>query len=347
MKQKPKPKTHNPDMRTILNHILPLILLIALVFVSCKQGTPDENISKKGPEGNRIVETGELAAVNSRSFVMQRYGRHWYSMKITGILNHGAEVKAGDSIIQLDPTEVNKYILDRESQLETQLAVLEKLHVDQQNRQQELDSRLKTETATFDLKKLELQASQFETERLRKIKELEFKQAQISLNKIKSQIEHNRKIASYTLKIERIKKQRLEEEIRTAKQILPSLTLRTPISGIFQIAWNNRTRSFVKIGDEIHQGNFLGNVPDLTWMKVNTTVNETDFLRVKTGQQVIVRLDALPDVKFEGEVAFVGKLCRPKSENSRQKVFEVEVNILKPDNRLKPGMTVSCEFIEK
>lgn len=334
-------------MRTYSTTILPALLLILLMFASCNKGAQQENAGNKNTEGNRIVETGELAAVNSRSFVMQRYGRHWYSMKITGILDHGAEVKAGDSIIQLDPTEVNKYILDRESQLETQLAVIEKLHVDQQNREQELESRLKSETASFDLKKLELQASQFETERIRKIKELEFRQAQLSLNKIKSQLEHNRKIASYTFKIERIKKQRLEEEISTAKQILPTLTIRTPISGIFQIAWNNRTRSFVKIGDEIHQGNFLGNVPDLTWMKVNTTVNETDFLRIKTGQKVWVRLDALPDVKFRGEVAYMSKLCRPKNENSKQKVFEVEVNILKPDSRLKPGMTVSCEFIEK
>jgi HlyD family secretion protein len=32
--------------------------------------------------------------------------------------------------------------------------------------------------------------------------------------------------------------------------------------------------------------------------------------------------------------------------NSRQKVFDVEVNVLKSDARLKPGMTVSCEFIQ-
>ncbi len=334
-------------MCTSSTPILSAFLLILITFASCNKITQQENSGTTDIKGNRIVETGELAAVNSRSFVMQRYGRRWFSKKITGILDHGAEVKAGDSIIQLDPTEVNKFILERESQLETQLAVIEKLQVDQHNRQQELDSRLKSETASFDLKKLELQASQFESERIRKIKELEFKQAQLSLNKIKNQLEHNRIIASYTFKIERIKKQRMEEEIRIAKQILPSLTIRTPISGIFQIAWNNRTRSYVKIGDEIHQGNFMGNVPDLTWMKVNTTVNETDFLRIKTGQKVWVRLDALPDVKFEGEVAYMSKLCRPKNENSRQKVFEVEVRILKSDSRLRPGMTVSCEFLEK
>jgi len=46
-----------------------------------------------------------------------------------------------------------------------------------------------------------------------------------------------------------------------------------------------------------------------------------------------------------GEVTYIEKLCHLKNPKSRQKVFEVEVKILKPDERLKPGMTVSCEFI--
>jgi hypothetical protein len=60
---------------------------------------------------------------------------------------------------------------------------------------------------------------------------------------------------------------------------------------------------------------------------------------------VVVRLDALPQVSFKGEVAYVGKLCRLKERNSKQKGFDVEVKLLEPDERLKPGMTVSCEVI--
>ncbi|MBV5343024.1 hypothetical protein JZU68_05250, partial [bacterium] len=72
-----------------------------------------------------------------------------------------------------------------------------------------------------------------------------------------------------------------------------------------------------------------------------------DFLHVKLGQKVKVRLDALPKVVFNGEVSHVGKLCRLKDEKSKQKVFDVEVKMLVSDERLKPGMTVSCEYIEK
>jgi multidrug resistance efflux pump len=101
----------------------------------------------------------------------------------------------------------------------------------------------------------------------------------------------------------------------------------------------------VKIGDDIYQGNLLGSVPDLTWMKVNAYVNEVDYLKIKIGQKVKVRMDALPKVVFMGEVNYLGKLCHRKNDKSKEKVFDVEVKILKTDQRLKPGMTVSCEYI--
>jgi multidrug resistance efflux pump len=230
--------------------------------------------------------------------------------------------------------------------LETQQAVLEKYYVDRQNRVQELESRYKNEQTAYDLKKIELESSQFENPRTIRIKELEFEQATISLNKIKRLIEVSKALEVTTMRIEQIRLQQLKNEIEHAYKILPSLTIRTPISGVFQIAENRRTRELMKIGDEVYQGNNMANVPDLTWMKVITTVNETDYFKLRLGQKVIIRLDAMPQYTFEGEVSYLGKLCRLKDQNSRTKVFDVEVNVLESDTRLKPGMTVSCEFIQ-
>ncbi|MDD3321590.1 MAG: efflux RND transporter periplasmic adaptor subunit [Paludibacter sp.] len=323
-----------------------LVFTLLLFIIGCKNNEGNSN-SDKVLQGQKIVETGELAAVNSRSFVMPRYGRNWYRMKIVGILKHGTEVNVGDSIFQLDDTEIKKYIIDRESQLETQLAVYQKLLVNQSNKKNDLESNVKNEEASFDLKKLELESAKFESEKAKRIKQLEFEQAKISLGKVKKEVTLYEVIAENERKIERIQTKQLQNEIKKAYEILPALTIRTPISGIFQVGTNRRTREMVKIGDEIYQGNLLGNVPDLKWMKVNSTVSENDFLRLKVGQKVIVRLDALPKVAFNGKISYIGKLCHTIDDKSRKKVFDVEVNILKPDERLKPGMTVSCEYIEK
>ena len=322
------------------------ILLIACVVfytVSCSKAKKDD-LTGNGMGGRKIVETGELAAIDTRSFVMPRFGNYWYQMKVIGILKHGTIVKAGDSIIQLDPSQIKKFIIDRESDLATQMAVLEKLHVNQENKRQELESKLKTENATFDLKKLELESTRFESERIRKIKALEFEQAKIELAKAKKLAVLSKKIDFNDLKVEQIKTKQLKDAIKSVNALLPSLTVRTPISGIFQVGINRRTGEMIKIGDDVYYGNNMGNVPDLTWMKATTTVSENDFMRLKTGQKALVRLDALPKVSFKGEVTYIGKLCHLKDEKSHQKVFDVEIKILKPDVRLKPGMTVSCEF---
>jgi len=331
-------------MKKIFIFTIGLFLIIA--YTSCSKISDKLSAEASDESGKKIVETGELAAVDSRSFVLLRYGRHWYQMKIIGLLKHGTAVKAGDSLIQLDPTEIKKYIIERESELETQKASFQKLLVDHSNRRSELESNMKNETAGFNLKKLELESSRFESDKTKKIKQLEFDQAKINFDKVKKLYELNKIAQSSDLKVQRIRVERMKSEIESAYDLLPKLVIRTPISGIFQVGVSRRTREMLKVGDEIYPGTNMGNVPDLTWMKVNTTVSENDFLKIQQGQKVLIRLDALPKVGFDGEVAYISKLCRLKEEKSKQKVFDVEVKILKPDERLKPGMTVSCEFIK-
>ncbi|MEA4840894.1 MAG: efflux RND transporter periplasmic adaptor subunit [Bacteroidales bacterium] len=322
-----------------------ILIPIALsILLSCNDQTFKTYQIKKGAFSQTIIETGELAAVDIRSFVLTSYGRYWYRMKIIGLLDHGTNVKAGDSIIQLDPTDVKKYIIDVEDQLETQEANLAKLLVNQSNKRSEMDANLKNEQASFDLKKLELESFRFESEKSRKIKELEFKQAKISLAKVKKSMVLNKIIASNDLKIQKIRVNQLKRDVHSAYAVLPNLTIRTPIPGVFQVGTNQSTDAMIKIGDQIYQGSNMGNVPDLTWMKVYTTVDENDFFKVRLGQKVVVRLDAVSNVEFKGEISSIGKLCHLKDEKSRQKVFDIEVKLLVSDTRLKPGMTVSCEL---
>ena len=324
-----------------------LLFLSALFFFSCGNKLTEKEKRETGK--GSIIETGELAAINSLSFVLPRYGMYWYQMRVIGILEHGTIVNPGDSIIQLDPTEVKKFIIDRESNLETEMANMEKLNVDHANRTNDLISNIRNEKASYDLKKIELESSRFEAERLRKIKELEFEQVKITLTKAEKRLELNEIITRNETKIQEIRVRQIKNEIDNAYSILPRLTFRSPISGVFQIGQNYQTRTLVKVGDNIYPGNNMANVPELEWMKVNTYVNETDFLKIKVGQKVSVRLDALSGVVFDGEVSYIGKLCHLRDYNSksRQKVFDVEVKMLSPDPRLKPGMTVSCEYLEE
>ena len=328
---------------------LPLLLFglsVGLFLLpGCKQTVQENNLIKRGDFKQTITETGELFTVDNRSIVMPRYGRYWYNMKIIGLAEHGSKVKAGDSIVQFDPTEVKKFIMDRETRLENEQANLEKLLVQQQNNLKNLQSTLRGEEASFNLRKLAMEYTKFEAERVQEIKRLQFRQAEINFEKVKRRIELTKVMAASDLKIQKIKVAQIENEIKMAQDALPQLTMRAPISGIFQVARKRRSRDNIAVGDDVRFGTMVGSVPDLTWMKVQTTVNEVDRAKITQGQPVIVRLDALPQVAFDAQVSFISVLCRPYDNNDRRKVFDIEVKLLESDERLKPGMTVSCEFI--
>lgn len=325
-----------------------LQLLFLSFVILCQVSCSDTGKEKEGRpiRPNSIVETGEIAAVNSQAFTLPRYGRNFYEMKVIGILEHGAILNAGDSILQLDPTDVKKFIVDRETSLEGQVASFEMLMVNQENSMNEQESKMKNEIASFNLKKIELEASRFEPDKFKRIKELEFKQAEIRLEKEKRKLALNRIIGENDYKIQEIKVNQTKADIENAYGILPQLTIRTPISGVFQIAENRRTNNLLKVGDQIYPGANMASVPELKWMKINTQINETDFLKIELGQKVLVRLDAMPSVVFDGEIAYIGRLCYLKDSKSKQKIFDVEVKLLKVDERLKPGMTVSCEYLQ-
>ena len=319
-------------------------LLAGLLLVSCGgSALRDERAAEL--QERHIVETGELSAVRTKAFVLPRFGR-FGSFRIIGLAEHGKVIHEGDSVIQLDPANVTKYIIERETALESQLASLEKMLVNQENRDSEAESTIKSELATYELRKLTYEAAQFESERTKKIKELEFQQATIQLNLAKRKLELNAIINENDLKIQQIRVAQIKKDIQNAYDIIPQLTIRSAIPGIFQISRNHRSGQLLQIGDEVWRGNTMASVPDLTWMKVETQINENDFLRIKEGDKVLVRLDALPEVSFDGYISNIGLFCHAKDPNKpRQKVFDVEVRLVQSDERLKPGMTVSCEFL--
>ena len=323
------------------------LLIALLTLAACKGGLHGGADASETATG-ALVETGELAAVTSKTFVMQRLGQRWYDAKISWMAEHGQAIHAGDTIIKLDPVEITRYITDRETQLETQQATLEKMLVSQSNARSQNESAIRSEEASYALSKLSMESVRFESERQQRIRQLQFRQATINLQRARRNRELNTIINENDLKIQRIRVSLIEKDIQRTYELLPQLTYISPIDGIFQIERKRRWQPEVlTIGDEVDDGQAIARVPDLTWMKVNTSIHENDFLKVHVGQPVTVRLDALPGTDFPGEIASIGRLCHAKDGSNTSKhvkVFGVEVRLLVSDERLKPGMTVSCEF---
>ena len=321
------------------------LLLICLGLFACSKH--DHNLEysiRKGDFNASLVETGELLAVNARSVLVPFIGwQYGWQFRITGMVDHGTHVKEGDSIAQLDPATVLKFLVEQENLLETERASLNKLLVENESKINALEVRLDEVQADHILKKLELDKFEYESPRKKEIKQLEFQQAEVELERIMKTIELEKKICENSLKIQKIKVTQIESNVIDAHSAIKKLKILSPLDGIFQVSISRMTDQLYRVGDNTYQGAELALVPDLSRIKIRSTINETDIGKVKPGQKVIVRLEAYPDKPFEGKVSEIGKLSYKKDEKSSIKIFDLAIILDDSDPVLKPGMTVSCE----
>ena len=322
-----------------------LFLVLTFLSFSCNKGTNEVFTVMSGSFRQSIKQAGELEAVKASFIPMPSIDwQYGYQFKIIGMADHGKIVHKGDSILKLDPTSVYKFIIEREDMLENELADEKKQVVQSENNIQELNAQFKSEQAAYDLKKLEVDRSKFDTDVKKRIKELEFQQENIKLNKVKRNLDLKPILDDYDRRIQKIKVVQRQNELNNAKEALKLFLLKSPLDGIFQVAVNEWTDNpqMWKVGDTPYQGQILASIPDVTRMRVKTYINESDVKRVHQGMKVIVRLDALPSVPFNGSITEINKVCVARD---KEKVFNIVVGIDESDLRLKPGMTVNCEYI--
>lgn len=314
-----------------------------LLFLSCSRSDIAEYSVMKGVFRQSVMETGELQAVNAYSLFLPRINYMYGStFKITGLTEHGTNVSGGDTVVILDKSNIQKTILDREEMLENELAAMNKLKAQLANNMQDLRAQLTSEQSSYDMKRLSFEKSGFESAGMRRVRELEFRQAGIKLERVKHKLAMRPVLDSLDLLIQKIKVLQRENDLRSALETLDMLSVVSPIEGVFVIENNRRTGQMIKVGDDINLMYPVAMIPDVRTMKVKGFVQELDISRIKQGQDVIVRLDALPLVDFTGNVNYIGKVC---VETGERRVFNTEVLINESDVRLKPGMTVSCEYI--
>jgi HlyD family secretion protein len=331
-------------------HSLRYLFIVVLFSLACSCGNRNDSGYSvlKGPFRQSVLETGELQAVNASFLSMPRISYQFgYEFKIIGLADHGKNVHKGDTVIKVDPSSIQKYLIEKQESLQNEQASANKLQVQITNNKQDIKAQLINEEAAFNLKKLGLDRSFYESGSKKRIIELEFRQAEIKFNKIKRKVELTPKIDSLDFRIQQIKVLQKESEVREAREALNKLTIQCPLDGIFEVQENWRTGQTIKVGDAVYLENMVASIPDIRTMKVKGVIGENDISKIRTGMDVIVRLDALPSLPFHGKIIYISKVCTRRDNLIRdtKMVFRTEVAITESDLRLKPGMTVSCEYI--
>lgn len=317
-----------------------------LLFVACsEEENPDFFKIHRGKFIASIVETGELQAVNSRVVVMPNLGWRDRRPKIAWIIDEGSEVKSGDFVLQVDSSNVMKYLREKENELEMALADQRNMLTRHSNEIRQFESQIESAKAELRLAQLQNEKSQFESARNKKVAGLRLENSQLSFKKLERQFATRKKIQENELAIQELKILQLRNEIINSETDIKKTRLFAPIKGIVEYKENWRTGQKIRVGDQVYRRNPLLGIPDLSQMKVLTAVNETDIQKIHMNQKVVVRLDAFPNMPFEGKIIEISRLCHEKRKQPQVKLFDIEILLDESDPVLKPGMTVSCEIV--
>lgn len=324
-----------------------LTLMITLPTACKKEKVQDVPLGKvqKGTFYIDIYEEGEIEAIRSVNASSPSISWRYGNLKMTQIVKDGKEVKAGDTLIVFDPSEVKKGVTEAESRLQMTEAELVKLEAQQASDLEDLKSDLEVARISQEISKIKFESAGYEANIKKKEIQLNLEKANIALDRAKEQIDNRIKIQREEVKQKRLSMDQDKARLAEANETLKKLFVISPTSGIAMVGRNWSTGNKFQVGDQCWPGMPLIQLPDLSALKATVKVNEVDIAKIARNQQVEIKPDAFSNSTFHGTVAAVANLAVNKDNKSKVKVFPVEIVIKETDKKLLPGLTVSCRII--
>jgi membrane fusion protein, multidrug efflux system len=117
-----------------------------------------------------------------------------------------------------------------------------------------------------------------------------------------------------------------EARVALLQARLEKMTLAAPIDGVVGLRK-------VSPGEYVQAGQEIVNLENVDPIKVDFRVPEIWFAAIKVGQKIVVRLDALPERSFEGEVYAIDPLIDVEGRS-----IVLRARLPNPEDLLRPGL---------
>jgi membrane fusion protein (multidrug efflux system) len=108
--------------------------------------------------------------------------------------------------------------------------------------------------------------------------------------------------------------------------------IKAPISGIIN-------KRHIEVGAYLSAGTALFDIVDVSKLKLNVSVNESQVVQLQPGSKVDIKVPVFPDQTFSGRVTFIA----PKADASLNFPLEIKVDNV-PGNKIRAGMYASAVF---
>lgn len=121
-------------------------------------------------------------------------------------------------------------------------------------------------------------------------------------------------------------------KVEQAKRKIGDAHIKAPISGIIN-------KKHIEVGAYLGKATALFDIVDVSQLKLNVLVNESQVVQLQLGSQVTIKVPVFPDRTFSGRVSFIA----PKADESLNFPLEVKVDNSK-DSKLRAGMYGTAVF---
>ena len=274
--------------------------------------------------------------------------------RIVRLAESGKPIHKGDVVVEFDAAQQEQNYLERSTSVRT---------VDSEIVQTKASHRITNEmdgmnlmTSGYNLQRAELEASKAEI-----LSEIEGAKNRIEVGISKGQLAQvkatiNAHKTNQEADVQRLqqKKDKTLRDMDRTKGYLGKMVVRAPIDGVLNVVPNARTQgSFgssappFKEGDRAWTGAAIAEIPDLSEMRVELKLDEVDRGKMKLGQQLRARVDAVPEKEFRAELDWISPIAALlyRGMGMTEKIFPARATLKNLDPRLRPGMSATAEII--
>ena len=335
----------------VIATVLVAAVAVVLIYVSKKAANTAKTASSslqlastEGPQTLRL--NGTTQAVQARAIQAPLLaGQQVGTLTITRLAHSGTRVKQGDLLVEFDRQAQLRDTIEKQAQSNDENdKVLEE-------QAKEAAARAKDETeivqAESSLRKAELEMQKVELlSRIDAEKAQEdLDEAQATLAQLKETFDLKRKAAQASIRILEIQRDRTRETMLHAQANAALMQIRAPIDGIvvFITIWKQGNMGEVQEGDQVRPGVAFMQVIDPSQMEVRVPINQQDLLGLKVGQKATVRLDAYPDLSFQGELQSIDPMGKNGDFSAKLRNFTASFAIKGNDPRLMPDLSAAVD----
>jgi len=132
--------------------------------------------------------------------------------------------------------------------------------------------------------------------------------------------------------------------LRQTRDDLAKTTIYAPMSGT--VSRLNKEVGEIALGSQFQEDVIL-ELSNLEGMEALVDVDENDIVSVSIGDEAVIEVDALPNVKIVGRVTEIANSAKSSGMGTTDEKteFEVKVAVIDAVPELRPGMTASAEIV--